>query len=388
MPGDTIKVEADISDNDVLPSVTFKLLDAVYTPVDHQESFAINATSYHLSFSYLIENNYLASGSYFVTLSTTDGVNYKNEYRTIQINEIPRTLKAVYVLTQPDSNHVSINKLDSTNQFVHQFDLSGDYSSSTINSRYSELDVAGKTYGAFNQVDLNSNLVLFSIPAYNLTLPSFRNLFLRNNLAFISYFDGNIKAFDNGGQQQFHSEQPVYYQPGAICANDKYVFAEAYYQSPDEHRLAVIFYPSGVARQEYNIGIDVASILSIDDNNVIIFGNKSGNGKIYLYDVVSNGANDFQTLFGNVIYSAVAIDNDRYAIATSNGLYSYQKSINNLIPIDVSESIYSLEYNDLNGVLFCSTGRKIKEYDFPQSGVLNSILSTDSILNVRIQFSK
>ncbi|MCX6275304.1 MAG: Ig-like domain-containing protein [Bacteroidetes bacterium] len=388
IPGDTIRVEADISDDGVLESVTLKLLNAAYTPVDHQESFSINSSSYHLSYEYVIENIYLETGNYFITLSTSDADNDENEFRSIFIQGIPKTRKAIYVLTQTDTSHIEVNKLDSANQLVLQFDVSGDYSGSAISSRFKELNVAGKITGAINKFDLISNSLLFYEPAYNAMIPSFQNLFFTNELTFVSYYDGRIKAFDKNGQVQFNSAQPVYYRPGALCVNDKYVFAEAYYAGPGENRLVVLNYPSGIVKQEYNAGLDIASMISKEDNELIIFGNKNGDGKIYQYHVLSNGTNDFHTLFSNTIYSVVAIDNDRYAIATANGLYSYQESSNNLIPVDLSEPAYSLEYDEVNGILFVNAGRKIKEYAFPDAVVLNTVISGDSLLDIRIQYNK
>ncbi len=387
-PGDTVHVEADISDDGALSSVTLKLLNAAYTPVDHQESFSINASSYHLFYEYVIENIYLETGNYFIALSTSDGDNDHNAFRNIVIQGIPKTRKAIYVVTQTDTSNIEVSKLDSANQLVHQFDVPGDYSGSAISSRYNELNIAGKTTGAFNQYDLISNSLLFSVPAYNATLPSFQNLFFAHELTFVSFYDGRIRAYNKDGNVQFNSAQPVYYQPGTICVNDKYVFAEAYYPGPNESRLVVINYPSGVTKQEYNVGLNIISMVSKEDNELIIFGNKNGDGKIYQYHVISNGINDFHTLFGNTVYAAVAIDDDRYAIATSNGLYSYQESINNLIPLDLSEPVYSLEYDDVNGILFVNAGRKIKEYAFPDIAVLNTSATTDSVLEVKVQYSK
>ncbi|CAN5674061.1 hypothetical protein BH11BAC1_BH11BAC1_27580 [soil metagenome] len=388
IPGDTIKIEADISDNDVLETVTLKLLNAAYIPVDHQESFSINASTYHLSYQYIIENNYLETGNYFMTLSTTDGENDHNEYRSIFIQEIPKTTKAIYVLTKVDSLHIEVNKMDSTNQLAPQFDVTGDYSGSAISSRYSRLDIAGKITGAFNQFDLMNNTLLFSEPAYNATFPSYQQLYFAHELTFLSYYDGRVKGFNNDGYSSFNSVQPVYYQPGALCVNDKYVFAEAYYPGPDEKRLEVINYPSGATKQEYNAGLDIVSMISKEDNELILFGNKNGDGKIYQYHVQTNGINDFHTIFSSTINAAIAIDDDRYAIATSNGLYNYQESINNLVPVDLSEPVYSMEYDDVNGILYVNAGRKIKEYAFPSAAVLNTVISADSILDVRLLYSK
>ncbi len=388
MPGDTIHIEADISDNNVLSSVTLKLLNAGYSPEDHQESFSINASSYHLSYDYVIENKYLTSGTYYLTLSVNDGDNNKNEYRPIVIHEIPRSRKTIYVFIQSDSNNVKVNTVDSSNQLNHQFDVAGDYSGSEINSRYNVLSMSGKYSGAINQFSLLNNANTFTFPAYNNTLPSYQYLTSAHEYTFVSFYDGRIRAYDFTGHIQFNSQQPVSYQPGTICINDKYVFAEGFYQSAGENRLVVIFYPTGVARQEINAGFDIVSIISRSDNDIILFGNKNGDGKIYLYNVTSNGMNDFHSIFGKTIFSAIAIDSDRYAIATSGGLYSYEVSSNNLIPVDVSDAIYSLAYDDINGILFVNAGRAVRQYNFPNSGILNTVMSSDSVLDVKVLYSK
>lgn len=387
-PGDTIHVVADISDDNELPSVTLKLLDAAYMPVDHQESFAINAASFHLSYNYVIENEYLETGNYYLTLSTSDGDNNRNEFRSIFIYEIPKTKKTTYVLTAPDSTHVNVSQLDSGSNLAFRFSVTGDYAASVINSRYKQLSIAGKTYGGYNLFNLEDGTNLFSEPAYNNTLPSFQNLFFAHYFTFMSYYDGHIRAFDKEGTVQFNSVQPVYYRPDALCVNDQYVFAEGYYPGAAENRLVVIYYSTGEAKQEYNIDLDITSMVSKDNNNIIVFGNKNGDGKIILYSVTSNGISDFHTLFGNTIYSAIAIDDDRYALATAGGLYSYQESNNNLIPIDNSEPAYSLEYDDVNGILYANAGRRIKEYIFPDPGVVGTVISVDSVLDVRILYSK
>jgi hypothetical protein len=387
-PGDTIHVEADLSDDGDLTSVTIKLLNAAYTPVDHQQSFSVNASSYHLTYDYIIENNYLETGNYFLTVSSSDGDHDVNAYRTITIHEIPRTTEAVYVITAPDTTKIKVNKVDAANQLVLQFEVTGDYSGSAINARYKRLATSGRITGDYHLFDLSNNSPLFSFPVYNSMLPSFQCVTAAHELSFVSLYDGRIKGFDKDGNVKFNSPQPVYYIPGSLCVNDQYVFTEAYYQNANENRLAVLFYPSGVAKQEYNIEIDIVSMVSLDDNNIIVFGNNNGDGKIYFYHVTSNGINDFHTLFSNTIFSAIAIDGDRYAIATANGLYSYEASSNNLVPMDLSESVYSLEYDDVNGILFANAGRKIKEYAFPNPGVLSNIFSIDSILDTRVLFSK
>ena len=388
MPGDTIHMEVIVKDDNKLASLTIKLLNAAYTPVDHQESIPMNATTYQFTFAYVIENNYLESGNYFLTISTTDGDNDINEYLPIVINGIPKTVKAVYALTQQDSANVNLNQIDSTGQLLFQFSIQGDYSGSVINSRYNQLNIAGNYSGAYNQFDLPSYSNVFSEPAYNGTSPSFQGLTFAHALTFLSYYDGRIKAFDQEGHTQFNAAQPVYYRPAALCVNDKYVFVEAYYPGPGVTRIVVLNYPSGTAKQEYTLDIDIVSMLSRDDNDVIVFGNDGVDGKIYLYHVTSNNTNDFHTLYSNTVYSAIAIDSDRYALATSDGLYSYQVSSNNLVPVDAAVPVYSMEYNDVNGILYVNAGRKIKQYAFPDPAVLNVVTSADSILDLRVLYNK
>ena len=388
IPGDTIHVEADISDDGDLPSVTLKLLNAAYTSVDHPESFAINSSSYHLSFDYVIENIYLQTGNYFITVTTSDGDHDRNEYRAIVINELPRTRKAVYVLTSPNSSTVAVSLLDSLSQLSFRFNVQGDYAGSVINSRYSRLNIAGITTGDYNQFDLTNNSNIFSFPVYNNGLPSFQDLFPAHDLTFVTFYDGRILAFDKDGNIQFNAAQPINFQPGTLCVNDIYVFTEAYYQIPGETRLVVLFYPSGSIRQEFDLEMDIVSMASLDNNSVMVFANNNTDGKILLYNVISNGVNDFHTIFNKTINDAIPVHDGSYAIATSGGLYNYEESSNNLVPVDMSEPVYSLEYDDVNGILFANTGRKIKEYAFPQPGVINLTHSADSVLEVRVLYNR
>jgi len=387
-PGDTIQLEADIRDDDKLGSATIKLLNAAYTPVSHQDQVPLNElTEYHLNQTYVIDNFYLESGTYFITVSVSDGNEDANEYRAIVIHELPETRKAVYIITRPDSMNVNVVELDSVGQQQNRLTVPGDYAESAINSRYQQLIISGQ-FGYYNQYDLETYANVFSEPPYNGAGPSYLDLFFYDNLTYVSYYDGRIQAFDRYGAVKFNSEQPVYYQPGTLCVNSEYVFAEAFYSVQGVRKFEVINNPTGVTRQEYNLGADIAAIHSTGENEVTIFGNKNGDGKIYAYHVLNNYTDDLHTLPGITVYSAVAIDADNYALATQYGLYSYQQSINNLIPLDVSEPVYSLEYDHVNGILFANAGRKIKSYIFPNAAVIATVISVDSVLDIRVLYNK
>src|SRR5687767_12465794 len=73
-PGDTIKVEATMSDDDELGTATLKILNASYTPVNQQQSISMSGVnSYHLEADYIIDNPYLESGNYFFAITVSDG---------------------------------------------------------------------------------------------------------------------------------------------------------------------------------------------------------------------------------------------------------------------------------------------------------------------------
>jgi len=387
--GDTITVEATMTDDGSLGTLSIKLLDQSYTPVDHQQNLALNDLStYHLNQEYVIANLNLESGNYFLAVTVSDGDEDANEYRSIVIHALPKTREAVYLISRPDTMNVNVTELDSAGQLIPRLTIPGDYVESAINSKFNELMVSGYRYGYFNQYDLETFSNISSEPPYNGSGPSFLDLYLHENLSFISYYDGHIKAFDRLGAVKFTSAQPVFYQPGALCVNSKYIFAEAFYPGPGDRKLVVINYPSGVARDEYNLGADISDIISTGDNEAMIFGNNNGDGKIFSYHVLNNDADDLHTLFGIIIFGAVAIDADNYAVATQNGLYSYQASNNNLIPVDVSRPCYALEYDEVNGILFSASGKEVRQYAFPTSQVLNTTTVQDSVLDVRILYNK
>jgi hypothetical protein len=389
IPGDTIPVEATMTDDGVLGTVSIKLLNSSYTPVCHLENYALNdLDSYTLSQKYVIDNLYLESGDYYLTVSVSDGEEDANEYRLIVINELPKTREGVYFITRPDTMNVHVFELDSLGQLINRLTIPGDYSESAINSRYHELIVSGYQNGYYNQYDLETYTNVFSEPPYNGGGPSFENLFFYDNITYVSYYDGRIRGFDRFGAIKYNSAQPVYYLPGTLCVNFKYVFAEAFYPGQSETRVVVINNPSGVARQEYNLDADISTILSTGENEVMIFGNKNGDGKIYSYHVLNNDVDDLHTMTGIRIYGAVMIDSDNYALATQNGLYSFQVSNNNLIPVDVTAPSYAIEYDVVNGILFSASGNQVRQYAFPQPQVVNTTTSPDSVMDIRILYNK
>src|SRR6187397_674314 len=65
MAGDTILVEASMTDDNDLGTLTVKLLNSSYTPVAHQEQFALNyLNEYQFTLPYVIDNLYLETGNY------------------------------------------------------------------------------------------------------------------------------------------------------------------------------------------------------------------------------------------------------------------------------------------------------------------------------------
>jgi hypothetical protein len=387
--GDTIPVAATLTDDGALGNLSIKLLNSSYTPVDHQQQLALNdLTSYNLNEYYIIDNLFLESGNYYIGITVSDGNEDANEYRSIVIHALPKIRKDVYFLTRPDTINVNVVELDSIGQLITRFNIPGDYAESAMNSRWNELMVCGYRYGYFNQFDLENYTTISSEPAYNGSGPSFQDIFFYNNLTFVSYYDGRIRAFDRLGAVKYNSAQPVAYQPGTLCANSKYVFAEAFYPGSGERKLVVINYPSGIVRDENNLGASVSSIISTAENEIMIFGNSNGDGKIFSYHVLDNDADDLHTLPGVTIYGAVAIDSDNYAVATENGLYSYQVSINNLIPMDLNRPCYAIEYDEVNGILFAASGKEVRQYAFPTPQVLSTVVCQDSVLDIRLLFNK
>ena len=124
---DSIPVKASVYDETSLKDITVGLVDVNQIPVLGNVSIGITGNSMTFDLDYEIDNPYLAGGNYFLRIRAWDGENYKNFYRRLLINALPRELKYIITITKVNAQKVDINKVKTDMTISKLFSINNDY---------------------------------------------------------------------------------------------------------------------------------------------------------------------------------------------------------------------------------------------------------------------
>lgn len=388
--GDTAFVEASISDETQLSSVSVRLVNSSYIAVGSDVSVAVSGNQLSINVQYVIENLNLPTGNYLFDVIASDGVNETNAYVTIHINELPRVRKGIFLMSGANRFSHHISNVDSFHIPHALINVSGDYKASAIHSFNHELFIIGDTIGDFNAFDLNTNLSLWSYPSLSVSIPTFRNLFFTDDLVYVSYFDGNIRAYDKNGSQKYAIQQTGNFIPNVVFKNNYYFFAEIYYPTLHQNKIGVFYLTSGVERQERNLDINLKNMYTLDAGHLLLFGNDTaaGQGKIELYNVTGNGTTLLHTIPSGTLFQVKQVNSSNYLISHSSGIYRYDYSLNSLTPFITGLPVYAMEYDDVNGEIFSASGNLVNVYNSTTGSLNYTITNPDSVMDVKIWYNK
>ena len=388
--GDTVFVIASISDETQITSVTVRLVNSNYISVGRDYSAPVPSNNSVINLHYVIDNLDLLTGNYYIAVIASDGHNDTKEFAPIHIIEIPKVRKGIFVLTAVDSSSFKISSVDSFHIAHNVINVNGDYVASAIYSSNNELFTVGSTTGALNAFDLNDNSFLWTHPSTSTLIPTYRNLFLSDDLVYVSFYDGNIRAYDKSGAPKYMIQQQGFFIPGVILKTDQYVFSELYYTSSHQNKIGAFYLVTGTERQETLIDVNLKNIYSLDNYHLLLFGNDivTGQGKIEIYDITGNGTTQVHTIPTGNLQRVVQLDNYRYLISHSGGIYLYDYSLNSLTPYVSGLPVYAIEYDDLNQEVFAASGNQVHVYDFNSVAEKYIILTGDSAIDVRVLYTR
>jgi hypothetical protein len=248
--------------------------------------------------------------------------------------------------------------------------------------------MVGKSTGshlAVNTDDLSSS---FEIPAQNPQGgPYFTSFLLYNELTFTGLFDGDIRAYDHTGHQQFNSGSNPFYVPQLLFRKNDYLFAEMISPLTGQFFLATLFYPGGITKQQLNIDFDIVSICEFSTDELLLFGNKNGNTVVYKYSISNNGATLIRDFGPRILYKSFESSPDQYLLATASGLFKYIYSNGSSFAVG-SFPVYDIKSDDVSHKLYCSSANEVHLLDdvsLVEEGIIHS---SDSILSVNILYNK
>ena len=294
---DTVWVTASVEDETVLKQIDITLTDNNQIPVLATVSLFPTNKSTTIHVPYELNDINLASGTYYIWVKASDGRNTNDAWRAIYINAVPQTLNYVYILSNAGSSSMHVLRKTPTGNPQQMFDISGDFSSSAASSRFQLFHICGIMFGNLNAYSVPVDNATWSVPVISSPpTPYFENIACYNDILYTSYYTGIIKGFKSNGSQVFTATTPTGSYPVKLAANSTYLFADHAMYAGSSRIFAVYYLVNGMMKQQMPTDYTVVNIFEYDNDDVLIFGNQSGQGIIKLYNISNNITTALQSL--------------------------------------------------------------------------------------------
>jgi hypothetical protein len=388
----SIHLTGTITDETALTAASVCLLNDQGLPVHVTLPIHPKSLQVTVDMNYELDNNHLESGWYQLQIFASDGIHDTYAVQRIYINGIPKELKKIFVTTALNTSQTNLYAADTISNVLKPYLVfSGDHLASAVNSYYQQFYHSGKYSGHFKGMKLDNNIVVIDVPAViTPSVPYFTGFLSTKDVCYISSYNKQIRGYDPSGALIYNANAADDFYPQHLCLNDHYLIAEEQNKITAEKKL-VCFYPTGTTLQSCNLDQQVMAFCEKDASNVFVFGNKSGQGVIQLFDRVANNlVNPYPyALAAGSILSAMRVDPDTYLIAHSNGtIYKYIYSTGSVTPYLTGYNAIQLVQDDVSSVLYVVEKNKITTLDMNTLKPLRTFSSTEAIVALDLLYNK
>lgn len=383
---DTVPVHAMITDEALISAVKVNLTDANFVTASAVQTFQPNSSSFELITGIPIADESLESGKYYVLVRAENNGNFKNQYQEIHITGLEQEFRQLLVITEGGFNEIKISGTEDLDKIEGRFTFSGDYAGSAISQADQLLFIAGRN---------NPNIHAYRLDNYALSWmkevtpgkPIHNDGCLHfNGWLYATYNYEYIHGYGPGGQLQFNVFTEEFDAPERIYRHKDFILVEMQKKNANNPYIATYFNTTGNEKQRRFISFDVIDFHNLDDDRVLVVANQAGSGVIFSYDVNADVLTVLKELGEGIRSSAMTIDG-MIALAGGAHTFLFTPSTGQLAPV-LDHGGMVIRYEHLSGSLMLGSGLNIEVYSFPEMVNQKTLLFSDTILDMHIQYSK
>ena len=389
---DIISVKADISDETKLEFVSIRLVDEGLQPAMPTVTFNPEGKEYSLNYGYSLNDIHLETGTYFLRINASDGVNETKKYVQVQVTGTSLERKGVVIVSTPSGSMVDVSIMDNSYNVSPFIVMNTDYSSSCASSYYQYINVTPRSNGDMKSFRVNDKSVQWSVS----TPANFEGMDFYDELSYVCFKSGEIKGYAENGAVSFSALSDGYHYPVKAFLHEGEVFVQEEEITGQGKKLTVYYFGSGAdSKKGLDITFNVAAFASKDEDNVFLFANDAtGQGKMYLLETTgaSYGYWSPHAIPAGKIFDAIKISADNYLIAHENAIYRYQYSQNSLTVFASMPSVKSLTYDGLFNEVIAADGSQIKVFDYPSgvggNAVVKATIPYPNVRDIHLLYNK
>lgn len=386
--GDTILVEARVSDNENLESVELSLVDSNGNPVLPSIEVYNPVNPFTLRTLYHISDVMLAGGVYELRVRAFDGFNYANAFLQVNLKELEKQLKYPVIITSPDQQQAEVWKGDNLPAWRSICKVQGDFLAAGISSPAQMVFLAGKATAGITAIDLRESRQSWHIPAeQQVSGHYFEGINFCYPLLYASLYSGTVKGYDHEGMVKYTGILPERFYPVVNTTTDAFVITAMEGKFTDEHAVMAAYRESGFVRNQSGLPEAVMGLVPVSGNRALVLKHHAGGGSIWLFDpladLITKLHDTDDSIFG---YSAMDADNLIFSGETQG--YWYRFSTNSLVPMPSIPGNAFVACDPVNRVIYTGKGNRMQLFGFPGGEQVAEVPAPGEIRELLLLFNK
>lgn len=360
VPGN-LAVIAEVSDDRSVEAVTIGLSDASGVAIVPSVTVPVGTASATIQRTLEITSELITSCQCELNVRASDGTNDGRDFRAVSVIEAPLRLRALLAVSAPGAGNVQVHRIDSAGNVSLFASFAQDLQDAAIRSRDRRLVLAGAIDGPLLAVNTTTGLVDWQIANLNtLPIPWFTGTDIAaDGRLYVNTNDGFLRVFNAAsGGQQFSTTASAGHRAYLTHVQDDLILSEQAAIAGGQRKLVLYSAFNGTPVDEQLLDKDLVAMHAWNADEVLLFGNRDGDGVIEQRVIPTAGSADLMTFAGEEIRAVASITSDVYAIALPGRIVRYTRSGNSatdLVPLGADD----LAHDPANGILWAADGTSV-----------------------------
>ncbi len=386
---DTIQVKCIVCDDNGIENIKTVLVNESLIPVLNPVNYYPQTENKNIDLEilYPLDDIHLESGKYFILVRAFDGTNFKNKYVSINLDEVPKELEKLIVLTKPDNFTTNVFSVNPVFEIEEMFVIDGNYISSDISSKYRQIYFTGDIPCKLFVFDLEENELDWSVDA-SMPYPVFSNVYYNDGTVYTSSENANITGYNNVGTVNLSTEFNTDSLPTKLLIHGEFILSDLKLRTGPQRLIATYYLVSGVKKQQIITNFKVIDFYLVDENNIIVFAVQNNTGKIFIYNVTENYISEPIHIFNDEIISTAITNKSNFLVGTNNTIWLFNSSNSSTTSVVEGITASQLEYDELNEVIFATELNNINFFQYPSGNLIKCVNTQDTILNIHLLYNK
>lgn len=381
---DTLKIVAEVSDNSIITTILVTLVDDQDKPLVPAQYYYPDADKFTVTCYLPIDDKLISSGQYRLLITAFDGLNSKNEYRAVQIHELPLELQGYIAITSAYPFKTTVTRLDNFFNPDTSFLVETGFALSAYSNIWDQFYYVSPSPSTLWAYPIESFEPLWEFAAEQ-PRPEITSLFSDRQLIFATA-NGDAGILNEGGNVILRTPEMPGKEMYCLAADDTYIYAELVSLSGDQRSIIAFYRVTGNIRSQKNISNDIFALLPVDGKALMITG--SGISTIISeFDPDNTLITTLKTMQEMNVASAIKISGDEVLIFTDSEVLLYDHYLNSVSEY-LPDGYRFGRLDKLNSQLFAVKDMKVDIYNLQDAEFIRTLTFDAPVEDFQILFNK